>query len=67
MSDISKLIHSYEELQFHFDDEEELKKKTIENYLYYTYKIRPIPYFSNYINIKPVKKICEEKKDDCVL
>ncbi len=56
MSDISKLIHSYEELQFHFDDEEELKKRTIENYLYYTYKKKPVPYFQNFMNKKPIIK-----------
>jgi hypothetical protein len=67
MSDISQRINSYEELQFQFDDEEELKKKSIENYLYYTYNIRAIPYFSNYTNIKPIIKKSEEKKDKCVL
>ncbi len=67
MSDITKLIDSYEELQFHFDDEEELKKKSIENYLYYTFKKKPLLFFQNFTNKKPIIKICEEKKDDCVL
>ncbi len=48
MSDITKLIDSYEELQFHFDDEEELKKKSIENYLYYTFKKKTATFFSKF-------------------
>ncbi len=57
MSDITKLIDSYEELQFHFDDEEELKKKSIENYLYYTFKKKPLLFFQNFTNKKPIIKI----------
>ncbi len=48
-----ELPNKAEELQFHFDDEEELKKREIQNYLYNTYKIIPISYF---IYTKPIKE-----------